>query len=286
MNPSSVLIVTAFDAKHFDLAQDMAASYRSTYQDRYRLAAIVYGPTAAPPELTALFDEIRHIPDDGTAGDGYRGFFMAYSGWKARLRDVFPGYGCYCWIDADCWFQGDASIPRILAGVPRSELCIHPECDVHYLNYPTPSERTLSIYRTNEGDQLAAMPLRMPMVNSGVLAMRTDSRVWSLWESEMTRLRERHQQGEAIFFSDQIPLHKLIYLHQVRIYPLRAIDNWQTYACPPLVDTKNRRLRVPTPPHEEIGLMHLAGNAKHQLYPIGERQMTLRYRDVRALFGD
>lgn len=285
MAAPSTLIVTAFDARHFDLAQDLVASYRHHYQDRYRIAAIVFGPDPAPPELAARFDTTLHVGGGDTLFDNSRGFFMACSGLKAQLRDVFPGYASYCWVDADCWFQGDESLPRVLAGVPNHELCIHPEFDVHYLNYPTPSDRTLSIYRTNEGDNLNQMPLRMPMVNSGVFAMRADSRVWALWAGELKQLRDRHERGEKIFFSDQIPLHKLIHQHQVRVYPLRAIDNWQTYACLPLIHRDTRSLRLPTPPHEKIGLMHLAANTKHQTFQIDGQPRTLRYRDMQALFG-
>ena len=67
MTPSSTLIVTGFDANHFDLAHDMANSYRHAYQDRHPLAAIVYGAQPPPAELAALFDQVRHITGDGAA---------------------------------------------------------------------------------------------------------------------------------------------------------------------------------------------------------------------------
>lgn len=286
MSHDSILVVTGFDARHFDLAQDMADSFRQVYQDRYRLAAIVFGVDPPPAQLAARFDQLVRIADDATPFDASdNGYFLAYSGLKARLRDVFPGYASYCWIDADCWFQGNESLPRILTGLPGFDICIHPEFDVHYLNYPTPSARTLRIYQSNEGPNLAAMPLDMPMVNSGVFAMRADSPVWALWDAELARLRERRQRGEAVYFSDQIPLHKVIYLKRVRIYPLRAVDNWQTYACLPFIDRQTRSLRVPTPPHEKIGLMHLAGASKHQTFQIDGQSMTLRYRDMVRLLA-
>lgn len=284
MSTDSTLIVTGFNARHFDLAQDMATSYRRAYQDRYPLAAIVYGPEPAPAALHALFDEVRHVAADEPAFDSSRGFYLAYSGLKTQLRDVFPGHASYCWIDADCWFQGDESMARLLAGVKGNDICIHPEFDVHYVAYPTPSERTLSIYQANEGAELDAMPMRMPMVNSGVLAMRADSPVWALWAEELRRLRKRHEGGESVFFSDQIPLHKLLYLNGLRIYPLRAVDNWQTYACLPMVHRATQSLRVPTPPHEKIGLMHLAGQSKYQTFQLDGQPASWRYRDMQPLF--
>ncbi|MFT3779956.1 MAG: hypothetical protein QM772_17125 [Ottowia sp.] len=280
----NVLVVTGFDSTHLDLAEDMAASFRRAYQDRYPLAAIVFGGCRMPPSLASRFDAVVEVPPD-QGFDGVQGYFLAYTGLKARLPELFPGYASYCWVDADCWFQGSESLPRIMAGVPNAELCIHPEFDVHYLRYPTPSNRTLHIYRKNEAAHLNAMPLSMPMVNAGVIAMAADSRIWALWARELALLRERHDRGESVYFSDQIPLHKIVYLNQVRLLPLRAVDNWQTYACLPLVHRASKSLRVPTPPHELIGIVHLAGKMKDAAVSLDGETLTLRYRDMARFLG-
>ena len=93
------------------------------------------------------------------------------------------------------------------------------------------------------------------------------------------------KKGTFLFWVDKIPLHKIIHLNRIRIYPLRAFDNWQTYACLPFIDRQTRCLRVPTPPHEKIGLVHLAGASKHQTFQIDGQSMTLRYRDVVRLLA-
>ena len=67
MNPSPVLVVTGFDAKHFDLALDLAESFRAAYQDRYRLAAIVFGAEPAPPALARIFHRSRATNEYGIA---------------------------------------------------------------------------------------------------------------------------------------------------------------------------------------------------------------------------
>ena len=113
MNPSPVLVVTGFDAKHFDLALDLAESFRAAYQDRYRLAAIVFGAEPAPPALAAHFDQVMHLADAGAGFGAAAGYVLAYAGLKARLREVFPGHAAYIWIDADCWMQGDESLAAL-----------------------------------------------------------------------------------------------------------------------------------------------------------------------------
>ena len=286
MDAQDVLVVTAFDGRYLDLAEDMAASFRRAYQDRYRLAAVVFGGCEPPAALASQFDVLVRVPPVA-ALDSAHGYDLAYLGIKPRLRELFPGYASYCWVDADCWFQGAESLPRILAGVPGFAIAIHPEFDVHYLNYPTPSDRTLRIYETNEGDSLDGMPLRMPMLNAGVFAMKADSPVWSLWEAELRSLRQRYDAGEKVYFSDQIPLHKVVYQHKLSVYPLRAVDNWQTCASLPFVHRPSKLLRLPTPPYEPLGIVHLAGaTIKTRSFAVDGGTTTLRYRDLLRFFGD
>ena len=41
-----------------------------------------------------------------------------------------------------------------------------------------------------------------------------------------------------MYFSDQIPLHKLLYTKPLKVAPSRAIDNWQLYAAAPKISIK------------------------------------------------
>lgn len=286
MSTERVVVVTGFNHRHFDLAEDMANSFRASYGDRYTLAAAVYGEVEIPPPLRSKFDLVANVSELGPAFDDALGYFFAYTGLKARLPEIFPGFSCYAWVDADCWFQGSESLPRVLAGASRAEISIHPEYDIHFTHMPTPSDRTLKIYQQNEGKNLDAMPLRMPMLNAGVFAMRPNSRVWQMWHAELNQLRARHDSGESVYFSDQIPLHKVIYMQGIQFYPLRIVDNWLAVLCMPMLHKPTRCLRAPTPPHEMIGVLHLGGkNIKSQVFQINGESTTLRYRDLMRLFN-
>lgn len=281
MGAERAVVVTGFNHRHFDLAEDMADSYRAAYGDRYALAAAVYGGVEAPPQLRAKFDLVVDVSDLGPGYDESLGYFFAYSGLKARLPDIFPGFSMYAWVDADCWFQGSESLPRILNGAVQREISIHPEYDIHYTHSPTPGDRTLKIYQQNEARHIDTMPLRMPMVNAGVYAMRPESRVWKMWNAELIQLKLRHDRGEDVYFSDQIPLHKLIYRHGIQFSPLRAIDNWMAIFCMPMLHKATKCLRAPTLPHEMIGILHLAGkNFENKVFQIDGHAITLRYRDL------
>ena len=241
----SVLVVTGSDTSNYSLAQDMAASFRANYGKLYGLAFLNFSSAELPPELKSLFDTTLDVSGDLEAFKKAEGYYISFSAAKARLPELFPGYDIYCWIDADCWFQGSESMPRILQGAGGADIAIHPEYDPHYFKLQTPSARNIKIYQRNEG-KLDKELLSRAMFNSGVYAMKKDSKVWALWREALETLRRRHEAGERVFFSDQIPLHRLLHTEAVSIFPLRAIDNWQTYASIPLIDWKAKLLRVPT----------------------------------------
>ncbi|HQU04564.1 MAG TPA: hypothetical protein PLT25_07580, partial [Acidocella sp.] len=267
---------------HFDLAEDLFASFHEFYPGACDIAFINFGTQTPPPGIGGRATMQVAMPPPPEFSKRF-GYYAAYSGAKARLPMIFPGYQLYVWIDSDCWFQGADSLPRIIAQAQKHEIAIHPEFDIHYLNYPTPSKRTATIYARNEADNLTSMPLDKPMLNAGVIALRHNSRVWALWQQELAMLHVKFQQGQNIYFSDQIPLHKLIYLNNIDIGTLRATDNWQTYACLPLANLTKKKLVLPTPPHEEIGIIHLAGKTKYQMMHMNGHSFGLRYRDFQKL---
>ena len=87
-------------------------------------------------------------------------------------------------------------------------------------------------------------------------------------------------------FSDQIPLHRLILTGQLSVSPLRAVNNWLVALCLPAVNFQRRRLLAPSPPFEEINIIHLVGATKTARYALGDggRTIGFRYREIKALF--
>jgi hypothetical protein len=283
--PKNAIVVTGCDSAHFDLAEDLATSFRFHYKNTFDFAFINFCDVSPPEGLLTKTDMACNLSGDYNNFDKNLGFYAAFTAVKTRLPDLFPGYKIYCWIDSDCWVQNSESLMRIIYSAEIAEIAIHPEFDVHYLSYPTPNPRTLMIYSQNEAGRLNEMPLHMPMLNAGVFGMKSSSRLWKLWQNELNNLVKRFQLGETVYFSDQIALHKLIYAEKIMFLPLRAVDNWQTYACPPFVHFESGKLRVPSPPFEEIGLLHLAGTTKDKILTTSTGiDFTLRYRDIKRIF--
>jgi len=278
-NPD-ILVITGCDETHYDLAADCVASFHECYPGACDFAFANFSHHTPPPAIAGHVTHLLNLPPppEFAKVDGY---FTAYSRMKARLPLLFPGYKIYIWVDADCWFQGAQSLPRIIIQAEQTNIAIHPEFDIHYGHYATPSDRTLKIYKRNEGKDLSAMPLDMPMLNTGVFAMRHDCGMWAAWQAELDRLHEKHRAGHDVYFSDQIALHKVIYTNRYTYGPLRAIDNWQTYACLPSVNLVTKKLIVPTPPYEEIGILHLAGKSKFETVNLDGKIFALRYQDFK-----
>eukprot|EP01037_Dinobryon_pediforme_P020253 gene20253-20825_t len=282
----NTLIVTGCDEAHFDLADDMLTSFRINYKDMYKIAFVCFGPKRAPDGIVAKADLYLQHDEGYAAFDRRIGYYAAFAAIKPRIQDLFPGYAAYCWIDADCWFASADSVQRIFFGAAQSDISIHPECDIHYMHFPTPHARCAQIYRKNEARHFDKMPLNLPMLNAGVFAMRASSPLWKAWKNELKSLADRHRAGEDVYFSDQIPLHKLIHTTQVEVFHLRATENWLANICPPIIHRATKSIRAPTPPYEPVGLVHFAGPKQNILGNDGTGStISLRYGDVQKYFA-
>ena len=273
------LIATACDFAHFDLAEDLLESIRAVAGNDYAVGFVRCCKTDLPEKITSLADIVVDASADYANFDSKSGYYVAFASIKPRIPELFPGFDLYTWIDADCWLQNDGALKRIEIASPHFDVCIHPEYDVHYAGFPTPNLRTLDIYERSMPKDVAPRILRLPMVNTGVVGARRDSRIWSMWHAELAALRTRFERGEAEFFSDQIPLHHLIHTSpELKVYPLRATDNWQTYASLPKI-SPSYRLREPTFPFEEISILHMAGPTKDNIYELEGEKFRLRRRE-------
>lgn len=279
-----ILVATACDAAHFDLVEDLLASLQAVRDRDVRIGFVQLGADEAPDALTGLADEVRRVdPDSAQPGPG-EGYAVSRLAIKARLPDLFPGHDAYVWMDGDTWLQNPAAIRRIAGHAHVADLCIHPELDANYCAQPFPGDYAIEVYGRLFGQDVRDRYVRYPMVNCGVFGATARSPLWARWADILGQVRRRQEGSPAPFFSDQIPLHYLIYSGALSFYPLRAADNWLVVFSAPRISPEGR-LTAPTFPHEEINVVHLAGTAKSQMYSLHGRSFRLRYREVRALAG-
>ena len=278
------IIVTGCDANHHALAADLLASIAAQGRRDYALGFVNIGRHPLPAEIADHVDAIVDVPDEGFEAAGGNGFRLGFLNVKPRLPILFPGFHRYAWMDADTRVQNGAGLTDLLRCADLAPIALAPESDPNYAAAESPSRWALTLYRGLLGEAAMHAYGRLPMLNSGVFSATAASPVWAPWSAALARLRTSPPSDADTVFSDQIPLHFLIHSTRLGFHPLRAVNNWLVSISPPGFDLATRLLRAPTWPHEEINIIHLAGEAKHQTVVLDGRDLglTYRYRDIRT----
>lgn len=285
---TKAIVVTGCDAAHYELATDLLASLRDACGEAVTIGFIHVGDVPVPSAIETVADHLFHVSDDRFLSDQRRGFRLAYLGIKARLPEFFPGYEVYIWLDGDTWVQNAAGLGQIVESAQYADICMHPERDPNYTIQDHSRVYLRYVYELLYGPDEANRYVDHASINSGVFAAKATSPLWRLWQEALEDVRARAGDRADIHFSDQIPLHRLVVSGQLTLAPLRAVNNWLTMLSLPAVNFERKRLLAPTYPFEEINIIHLIGDTKHKRYRLGDsgREITFRYRDIKALFGD
>lgn len=271
------IVITGCDANHDVLASELLASLRYAAVRDVAIGFLRVGEAPAPEALTSLADIVVQVPVGDLAIRPGEGFQVACLAVKARLPDLFPGYDIYIWLDGDTWVQNGAGLDQIAMGASQADVCIHPQLDPNYFACQFPDNYTLLVYEHLFGAHERERLARFPMVNGGVFGARATSPLWQAWKASLDEIRARLMPQTSRFFSDQIPLHRLIYSGQLTLYPLRAVNNWLVLHGLPRLDKRTGRLTSPSFPYEEINIVHLVGDSKWSQYKIDGTIMSLRY---------
>jgi hypothetical protein len=271
------IVVTGCDANHDVLASELLASLRRIPSREFTIGFLRVGEAPAPESLTSLADIVVHVPVGDLAIKPDEGFQVACSAIKPRLPEIFPGYDIYIWLDGDTWVQNSAGLAQIAMCAPKADVCIHPQLDPNYFLCQYPDNYTLIVYEKLFGPQEKEKLARFPMINGGVFGATAASPLWKTWKAALDEMRARLMPQKSRFFSDQIPLHRLIYSGHLTIYPLRAVNNWLVLHGLPRLDKSTGRLTAPSFPYEEINIIHLVGNSKWLKYDLDGTVTSLRY---------
>ena len=192
---------------------------------------------------------------------------------RPYLRDYFPGYDVYMWMDADTWAQTPEAIDTILAGAAALDaLFIASEIDRDYKPYflsSQPWEYHLKWYRANFPIERVTAIFPRPMLNSGAFALRASSPVWKAWGDEYTACLMRVEKMTKLqFMGDQLSLNMAVYTQGLPLKIMPAEFNWLTlYALPMFDEEKNLFVR-PTPPRTGISILHLTHEKKMRNFDI------------------
>jgi hypothetical protein len=207
---------------------------------------------------------------------------------RPMLRDYFPGYEIYLWIDADIWTQDARFIEHYIEAAQRFGAAITPEIHPSYRSLMGANkimEMHHNAYQLSFGQELADELIRRPVLNSGAFAMQATHPAWEKWAAVLSRGLQNGMTKHV----EQAALNATFYLPSTPSpHFLPAHYNWVVPLALPRIDLEHGTLHDCNMPFTKLGLIHLTGVSE----PIGLRSTTheettpvdLRYNAMRERF--
>ncbi len=193
------------------------------------------------------------------------------------LRDYFPDFENYIWLDADTIILDKNIINIFSKGLINKDLNIIPEMDASYINDQKENsfKNILSnvyvskgwVYKNNVkyfGKQHAVNLLNKPLFNAGVYSLKKDSKIWGLWKRDYQEIVEKSNNDYCLNM-DQASLNKVIYENFELVNIFNAKFNWLVKNCLPIID-EDFQFYTNSLPHEKISILHLTQIDKKKLF--------------------
>ncbi len=285
------VIITASDAQYFDLAQGTILSIlEAPKTGEISIGFLDLGCTVEQlawlkQRVDSIQKPIWHFdfPDQSETPDYIKGLLV-----RPFLRQYFPGFDIYFWIDADAWIQDWSAAELYIHGAARRKgLAIVPEyhraSQQLYGGLPNFWRWIYDRYLEHFNEDIAQKLHSYPLCNAGIFSLHKEAKHWELWEKYLREVLQKPSQ-KMIKMSDQFVLNFLIYecglFNDTEILP--AWCNWIFNALPAW-DKDQEKLVEPYLPHHPIGILHLAGrqslsNIKLQTTDGSVVELSVRYQ--------
>jgi hypothetical protein len=184
------------------------------------------------------------------------------------LREYFPGYDVYVWIDSDIWLQDPEVITAYVNGARSSGMAITHEEERAYRFQPWLFGWTAKHFLLGYGAVTAAYLLARPHVNAGFFALAADAPQWEGWAH---RYETAIRRTGALVPHDQFALNHSLHAREGRRAPAMLLDpgfNWICERGVPMWNDAKQVYCKPYAPYERIGALHLAGPAKRKAFTV------------------
>lgn len=207
------------------------------------------------------------------------------------IRELFPGYDVYVWLDGDTWVQDWSAVDLLIRGAQKSGLAICPQTDRAYGKAmrikwlgPIPF-KPRSFYYSNAkkafNGKIARSLFPYAALNAGVFALSATAPHWERWQELIVQALKKGK----VFTAEQLTLGMIVYLEK---YPAEFLPAWCNWLLTnkPAWDEKNKHFVEPFLPHTPIGIMHLSGcdtmrlnrNIKESITTTNGDIVTMTYR--------
>jgi len=183
------------------------------------------------------------------------------------MKDYFPGYEKYIWLDADTEVFSLDGIRTILKACEIKDLAIAPEINESYVfknnkfgikkifkSFYKISGWSFKNYKKYFSNDLAENLFFKPLFNNGVFCLNSDSDFWNLWKTEYQNALNKAKTSYGIK-TDQLSLNKIIYENFDKISILDSTNNW--------IISKSEKIKkidetfyTPSFPNRKINVLH------------------------------
>ena len=183
------------------------------------------------------------------------------------IREYFPGYKKYIWLDADTEVLDVDAIKNLDEGTEEKDLAISPEsCESYVFKNSNFGIKKIfsSIYKISGwsfknynryfGKNLGEKLFFNPLFNNGVFCMRADSTIWDLWKQEYQNALNKAETSYGVK-TDQLSLNKIIYENFKSVSILDTTNNWIISKSEPVFKSDNLFL-TPSFPRRKINIFH------------------------------
>ncbi|MBP2316543.1 hypothetical protein [Azospirillum soli] len=303
MKRTDTIIVTSANSAYVPLLNGLLESLRDHGAD-FPVGILDTGLSPADRDGLSPVVERTAVPD-WHMSDVQRARFQPPEWIKAmtarpHLRDYFPGYRTYLWLDADTWVATPTALATLVAATSGRDIAIVPTVDPAYVRYhglDALKARTaiLPVYRTLLPEALAQTMLVLGELCSGVFAMPAGSPVWKRWAEEIGPILDfsAERSGTLYHIFEQTALNLAVHRHHADAAFLPARFNWVLGEAQPVIDGTTGRLHVPQPPHDPIEILHLIHSGRSladKMAPLEARTLSgqnittaFDYRSIRSL---
>lgn len=263
-----IALVSSADARYFPMLREWIHSIRRCPQSRDMNICIL------DVGLTQAQVQTLNAPDIVVRSAQWP---KALPAWKIRgrdwlracinrpfLREIFPGYDYYLWMDADTWVQDWTAPALFLEGAATGKLAIVPQADRAWpkgmrLSWLGPMPwKPRGFYWTNArkafGIRTAQQMFPHHVLNAGVFCLHAEASHWELWQTLILKALDRGK----IFTAEQLTLGMCVHIHGLPVELLPAWCNWLCEVAP-MWDLKEGGFVEPFLPRHRIGIMHLSG---------------------------
>ena len=262
-------IVTLADSNYFPLLEELINSIRKFKEsENIDICVLDAGLTSSQIEtINTQVNEIKkadwdiEVPAFKVKGKEWLKSQVS----RAFLKNYFPGYSKYMWIDADAWVNSWEAIDLYFKGCENNKLSIATSADRAYGRVlraewifgsfaRIKSQNYKHAKSSGFSEKIAREVALKPHLNIGVFALEANAEHWEVWQSN---LKKALSSGK-IWGSEQIAMNITIYSNKLPVEILPAYCNW-THIDGMKFDKDKDTFVEPYLPNHEIGIIHLAG---------------------------